>query len=136
MKKTERNYNAVVKNSSKELSKREKLKITTLSDAQSLEEPVNVAKENAVDFIITPAQWAIVDIHNERSKGAKDYTTLVIIDKDGFKYKTSSDSFINAFIDIWDGMTEDGSEEEFEIKIFGLPAKNYSGKYFLTCAII
>ena len=46
------------------------------------------------------------------------------------KYLTSSQSFVSAFLDIWEEMANES--EEYEIEIYKLPSKNYKGKSFLS----
>lgn len=121
-------YSVVIKESSKELSAKERIAIKDTSNALKLDVE---CEEDAV--IIAPASFAILGIHNEKSDN-KDYENYVITDKDGTKYVTGSESFWNAFTSIWDEMDEE--EEEWGIKAYKLDSKNYKGKKFLTCSII
>ena len=99
------------------------------SDAVALAES---CKDGAV--IIKPAMWAVLNIHNENNNdGDKDYRCYLIVDEDGNKYKTGSESFWNSFRDIVDDMSD--SNEEWAVKAYRLPSKN--GKQdFITCSII
>ena len=121
-------YSVEIKETSKQLSAKERIAIKDTSNALKLDIE---CEEDGV--IITPVAFAILSIHNEKSDN-KDYENYVITDKDGTKYVTGSESFWNAFISIWDEMQEE--EEEWGIKAYKLDSKNYTGKKFLTCSII
>lgn len=121
-------YSVEIKETSKQLSAKERIAIKDTSNALKLDIE---CEEDGV--IITPVAYAILSIHNEKSDN-KDYENYVITDKDGTKYVTGSESFWNAFISIWDEMQEE--EEEWGIKAYKLDSKNYKGKKFLTCSII
>lgn len=123
-------YSVKIKETSRPLTAREKLKMTDTSDAAKLDEVTN---ETGV--IVTPIGYCVLDIHNDKSDN-KDYVNYIIEDKDGTKYVTGSDSFWYSFISIWSVMTESASDEEFSIKCYKLDSKNYKGKKFLTCTII
>lgn len=121
-------YSVEIKETSKQLSAKERIAIKDKSNAIKLDIE---CEEDGV--IITPVAFAILSIHNEKSDN-KDYENYVITDKEGTKYVTGSESFWNAFISIWDEMQNE--EEEWGIKAYKLDSKNYKGKKFLTCSII
>ena len=121
-------YSVEIKETSKQLSAKERIAIKDTSNALKLDIE---CEEDGV--IITPVAFAILSIHNEKSDN-KDYENYVITDKDGTKDVTGSESFWNAFISIWDEMQNE--EEEWGIKAYKLDSKNYKGKKFLTCSII
>ena len=130
MSNTERTYTATVAFSSKELSALEKVKIKDVKRAIRLD--VATANES---ITIAPAYYAVIDIHNEKSDD-KDYKNYVIVDINGERYVTGSNSFFNAFVDIFaevEELIDDGEAVEFEI--YQLPSKNYSGKKFLSCSL-
>lgn len=122
-------YKAIVSRASRELSVKEKIMLKDMSDAEKLDD---IVKDSAV--IINPDMYALVNVHNEKSD-TKDYTKIVIIDKEGTKYTTGSMPFITTFFDIWGEMTDAG-EEDFTIKIYPKESKNYKGKYFITCSLV
>lgn len=122
-------YKATVARSNKELSVKDKIKLKDMSDAVKLDD---VVKDSAV--IVEPVLYAIINVHNEKSD-TKDYTKIVIVDKDGTKYITGSMPFITTFEDIVDEMVDAG-EEEYSIKIYPKESKNYKGKYFITCSLV
>lgn len=121
-------YSVEVKETSKQLSAKERIAIKDTSNALKLDIE---CEEDGV--IITPVAYAVLSIHNEKSDN-KDYENYVITDKGGTKYVTGSQSFWDAFISIWDEMQNE--EEEWGIKAYKLDSKNYKGKKFLTCSII
>lgn len=125
-------YYAEIRESSVELSRKESIAFKDLSDAYGLDSIITDSDEK----VISPIGYVIIDVHNEKSDN-KDYTKYVIVDENGNKYVTGSESFFNSFADIWESMTEDGKPvEPFEIKIYKKPSKNFSGKSFLTCSIV
>lgn len=126
-------YNATIAESSIQLTKKEEIAFKDISDAYGLDSIITESD----DKVITPVGYVVIDVHNEKSDN-KDYTKYVIIDDNGNKYVTGSESFFDSFMDIWEGMLgEDGKpEEDFEIKIYKKPSKNFSGKSFLTCSIV
>ena len=90
--------------------------------------------DNEVDpdesLIIHPDFWAIIRVHNDKSSD-KEYDQYIIVDKDGTKYLTGSQSFWASFSEIEKEM----EGEEYDLKVFKLPSKNFAGRYFLTCDI-
>ena len=120
-------YSVEIVETSKELSAKERIKIKDTTDAVKLDE---ATQSGAV--IITPAMYAVLNIHNEKSDNV-DYNNYIIIDKDGTKYVTGSASFWSSFMNIYDEM--DGEQEEWAIKAYRAPSKNYKGKDFITCSI-
>lgn len=121
-------YSVVIKDTSRELTIKQRIAIKDTSDAIKLDAACD---ENAV--IIEPADYAILAIHNEKSDNV-DYESYVIIDKNGDKYVTSSQSFMSSFMNIYFEM--EGEDEAWSIKAYKLDSKNYKGKKFLTCSII
>lgn len=122
-------YSVKIVKVSKELTAKERVALKDLSDAISLGE----IKENE-SIIINPDFSAVLEIHNEHSD-TKDYKVFVIVDKNGQRYYTSSESVISSYSNIEDEMC-DYPEEEYAVKIYAKPSKNYKGKSFLTCSIV
>lgn len=93
-------------------------------------------------FIIKPDFWAEIEVNNENAKEgqSKNYINFIVHDANtNTMYRTGSQSFIDAFLNIWKIMVTDCPEDEkedFEIKIFAMKSKNYNGKDFYTCAVI
>lgn len=117
-----------------ELNPRMQLILKSTTGAIALDEALEDMEEGE-GFIIEPKDYAVLEIHNENVKEGEstDYTKYVILTDKG-KYITSSSSFFDSFVDIFDTMKDSG--EEYSIKIFRKESRNFKGKYFLTCEII
>ena len=122
------NYNVSIVACSKELSAKERVALKTMTDAVRLD---TATADGELE--IFPAYWAELQIHNEKSQD-KDYSNYIIVDKSGNKFVTGSASFWDSFNDIASEM--EGETEEWGIKVFQQPSKNYAGKGFITCVII
>lgn len=127
-----KNYEAKISYTSIELSAKDRVKLKDTRNAIKLDEVVQ--PDNPL--VITPAFYGILEVHNENAKDGddKDFEQFVIVDKNGNKYATGSQSFMNAFTEILDEMS--GSDEDYEIEIYKLESKNYKGKSFITCSIV
>ena len=134
MKETNRIYSATVKEASKELTPKERLMLKDLSNAESLDLVTTEAEFNNTKTTINVDFYAKLSVHNEKAED-KDYETLVVVDKNGTKYYTGSQSFATAFMDIYEEMTEVG-EDEIDIEVYRKESKTYKGKQFITCSII
>lgn len=121
-------YSVKIAEASRELTAKERIAFKDTSDTVKLD----LACDDTA-LIITPVDYVILDIHNEKSDNV-DYKNYVIIDKDGTRYVTGSESFFTSFKSIWDEMA--GENEEYSVKAYKLDSKNYKGKKFLTCSII
>lgn len=121
-------FTVEIKECSKELTARERIRIKDISNAIKLDEACNDDK-----VVITPVDYAILAIHNDTSDNP-DYTNYIIIDANGTKYVTGSPSFWNTFTGIWEEMS--GESETYSIECYKLDSKNYKGKKFITCSII
>lgn len=127
-------YSTKIVTSSRELTVKEKITLKDFNDCVGLDTVVT----NEQGFIIDPDVIVEVEVHNERAKDDKDYTTIVILDKDGTKYSTSSNSLRDSISDIMDELAdlEETDRADLKIKVFKKPSKNYSGKYFLTATVV
>lgn len=127
-------YSTKIVNASRELSVKEKITLKDFNDCVGLDTVVTEEQ----GLIIDPDVIVEVDVHNERAKDDKDYTTIVILDKDGTKYNTSSNSLKESVHDIMDELADldEADKADLKIKVFKKPSKNYSGKYFLTATVI
>lgn len=123
-----RGYEVNIAEVSKELTAREKIAIKDTTDCVKLDS----ATEQG-EVIITPAYYAVLDVHNEKSDD-KDYKNYIIVDKDGTKYVTGSESFWESFYDIFTEM--EGEDEEYSVKAYRVESKNYKGKSFIACSIM
>ena len=127
-------YSTKIVSSSRELTVKEKITLKDFNDCTGLDTVVT----NEQGFIIDPDVIVEVQVHNERAKDDKDYTTIVILDKDGTKYSTSSNSLRDSISDIMDELNSLTDEEKvgLKIKVFKKPSKNDSGKYLLTATVV
>ena len=123
-------YNAKVAFVSKEVSAKDKIRLKDTNNAISLD-----AATAESPLVISPDYYAVVEVHNDKSDD-KDYKKYMVVDKDGNKYVTGSESFISAFREIADDMLAEAPDEEYEIQIFRKESANYKGKTFITCALV
>ena len=121
-------YSVTVKEVSKELTHKERVQITDLTDCVKLD-----AATQEGPVLIDLDYYAVVSVHNEKSTD-KDYDNYVIVDKNGVRYSTGSKSFFNNLVDI--SVEMEGSSEEWMIKAYRKPSKNRQGKDFITCSIV
>lgn len=121
-------FEAKIREASKQLSAKERVKFKDTTNAVQLDE---ATKDEPLR--IAPDFYVILDIHNDHSED-KDYVKYVIVSKEGTKYVTGSESFFSSFKAIVDEMG--GTGEEYEVEVYRLPSKNYKGKEFLTCSIV
>ena len=125
------NYSVKVEESSKELTKKETVMIKDLSDAVNLSEFID---EHDGAVMIDVESWVELAIHNEKAKDGqnKDYTNFVVVDKNGTRYYTGSESFWSSFKNIWCEMSD--STEEWSLKVYKKQSKGK--KDFITCSVI
>ena len=124
-----KDYEVKIKSTSKELTARERVMLKDTRNAIKLDEAVG-----ETPLVISPDYYAVLDVHNEKSKEDKDFENYVVVDTDGNKYVTGSTSFFEAFTEIVEEMG--GTGEEYQIEIYKLDSKNYKGKQFITCSIV
>lgn len=122
------NYSVRIAESSKELSAKERIQFKDLSDTIGLDYATQEG-----DVFITPVAYAILEVHNDNLE-TPDYEKYVIIDASGQRYSTGSNSFWNAFKNIYDEMVNE--EDEWAIKVYRKASKNRAGKDFITCSLI
>lgn len=122
-------YSVAIREVSKEMSARERIKLKDTTNAIKLDE----ATTGEAPLVIAPVAYAILDIHNEKSDNV-DYANYIIMDDAGNKYVTGSESFWTSFKEIWDEM--ENENESYEIEVYKVDSKNYKGKQFLTCSIV
>lgn len=124
-------YSVKVVESSKELTKKETVMFKDLSDAINLSEFIDESNDAV---IIDVDSYVYLEIHNERAKDgqSKDYDNYVIVDKNGTRYYTGSNSFWASFIGIWEEMHD--SDEEWSLKVYKKQSKGK--KDFITCSVM
>ena len=130
-------YKAVVKESVKGLTAREKIAIKALNDVTELNDLVT--PEQAI--MINLDNVVTVQVHNEKSDN-QDYNKYVYIDKDGTKYESGSEPLYTTVKDILSDIEDaiaDGEMDETEditIKVMKKESANYKGQMFLTAELI
>lgn len=130
-------YKAVVKESVKGLTAREKIAIKALNDVAELNDLVT--PEQAI--MINIDNVVTVQVHNEKSDN-QDYNKYVYIDKDGTKYVSGSEPLYTTVKDILSDIEDaiaDGEMDETEditIKVMKKESANYKGQMFLTAELI
>ena len=130
-------YKAVVKESVKGLTAREKIAIKALNDVTELNDLVTPEQTIMInlDNVVT------VQVHNEKSDN-QDYNKYVYIDKDGTKYVSGSEPLYTTVKDILSDIEDaiaDGEMDETEditIKVMKKESANYKGQMFLTAELI
>ena len=127
------NYTATITESSRDFTAKERVMFKDLGNAESMIDYARAAIEQGAKATIDVADFAVISIHNEATDDV-DYTNYLLIDKNGNKYYTGSESFWNSFKNIYNEMKD--SDEEWGIELNLLPSKNYKGKEILTCSLI
>lgn len=120
-------YSVSIKESSRELTAKQRVALKDTTSAIKLDEATQVEP-----VIINVDMYAILAIHNEKSENP-DYDNYIVVDKNGTKYVTGSASFWSSFMDIFTEM--EGEDEAWTLKVYRVPSKNYKGKDFITCSI-
>ena len=128
----EKEYSVTIREASRDLTAKEKIAYRDFGNAIKLDE--NLTEDDAM--MISPKDYVILDVHNEKAKGNKDYTKYIIIDTANNKYVTGSESFFTRFIEIFETMKEDAPDEEYQIECYKRPSKNYAGKSFISCSLV
>lgn len=128
----ERDYESKVIYVSKEVSAKERIMLKDVSDCESLDS----LTDDGQAIMLNPDYYAQIEIHNEKSDN-KDYTVTVVVDKDGTRYKTGSESFVRTMVDMLSDAKElEASGEPWSLKVYKKTSKNRSGKGFITCSIV
>ena len=125
-------YEVKIVESSRDLTAKEKISYRDFGNAIKMDEELT----DDSNLLIAPADYVVLDIHNEKAKGNKDYRKYIVIDTAGNKYVTGSESFYTRFIEIFETMKEDAPNEEYQIECYKKPSKNYAGKSFISCSLV
>lgn len=120
-------YAVTIKETSRNLSAKERIAIKDTTAAVKLDEATQVES-----IVINPDMYAVLAIHNDKSDNP-DYENYIVVDKDGRKFVTGSQSFWASFMDIWTEM--ENEDEDWSVLVYRHPSKNYKGKDFITCSI-
>lgn len=123
-------YSVKIRETSKELTPKERVAIKDTSNAVSLDEATTEGP-----ITIDYAYHVVLDVHNEKSDN-KDYTKIIVVDKGGNKFVTGSESFRTALIEIVEEMSDAGCEDEITVEVYRKDSKNYKGKQFITCSLV
>lgn len=123
-------YETKILTSNKEFTTREKIKILQMSDCVSLDTVIKSGDSVDVDV----ETFAIIDVHNDKAQNT-DYKVCILIDREGSKYKTGSETFMDTMISLYTELKEANElDEGFTLKCFKKPSKNFSGE-FITCTL-
>ena len=124
-------YHAEIIEGAEGMSKKEQLMFMDLTDCISLDEATKEAPVMINN--IGSESYAVISVHNEKAENT-DYIVFVLIDDKGTRYRTGSQSFYDAFKVIYEQMKDSG--EEWGVRAYRKPSKNYQGRDFLTCSVI
>lgn len=114
-----------------ELGVKERIAFKQLDDTVK----INDILESGETVTITPNGIYKVDVHNPKAS-TEDYSVLVIVsDKDGVRYSTSSESAFSSVSDILDELKESDFDGEFSLEFKAIPSKNFNGKSFIKAFI-
>ena len=123
-------YSVTILESSKELTPKERVMYKDFSDAVKLD----IGLESDEGIILYPDFYVLCKVDNDKARRDKEYFVLLVIDKAGTKYRTGSPTFIENFKAIYEDMKD--VAEDWGIRVYGLPSKNFEGKSFLTCSVV
>lgn len=125
------NYSVKIVESSSQLSPKERIMMKDTSLAESLDV---LTQEGEINIDVK--DYVLLDVHNEKNEDNPDYSILMIIDKQGDIYKTSSEIFARSFLDIYNEMAAENLTDEITIRVDRKPSKNYANKEFLKPVLI
>lgn len=116
--------NVTVKESSLALTKKEKMMYCDGEFAQKMDDLLQAPEDR---LVIHPKDYILLEIETD---DGSSFEKVVVLDKDGSAYTTSSKAFIERFIDIFKDLNADG--EEFEYTAMKRPSTNFKGKFYIT----
>lgn len=130
---SERNYEANVTSSLKELTARQRIAVKDFSSADKLNELITAETPKLVidvDNIIE------VTVHNEQSKGNSDYKVYVIIDTNGNKFRTGSETAFTSAMEIYRELEAANElESGFTLEFYKVKSNNFDGD-FIKCNLV
>lgn len=116
----------------------ERLRYTNFAGMIQLDD---ITYDNGEKVALDITGYVECHVHNEKSDTV-EYDKIVLIGKDGDLYLTGSDSFKRGFIEIFDALTDDFTDDGiapqdrvYPIVAFKSPSKNIKGKTFLCCGV-
>lgn len=124
-------YNVIIKESSKDLSVKERISIKDTSNCESIDTLTNAQGKLIIDY----AYHVVLGIHNEKSDNP-DYIKVIVVDKSGAKYMTGSAAFLSSLTEIVEEMTAAGEADDIKLECYRKESKNYKGKTFITVSLI
>lgn len=130
---SERVYTADVTSSLKELTARQRIAVKDFSSAEKLND---IITSDNPHFVIDVDNIIKVSVHNEQSKGNSDYDVVIIIAKDGTKYRTGSETAYTSALDIYREL-EAANELDvgFMLDFYKVKSNNFDGD-FIKCNLI
>lgn len=132
---TNETYESTITFTTRELNPIEKIKLKDLTATVALDDELKSIPDHKLTF--TPELIVVVNVHNPKAKSNTDYETIVFTDSEtGVRYRTSSNSFKTAVLDIVNELIAAGVEPKtVPLVAYTRPSKNFTGKDFLTCTI-
>lgn len=124
-------YEVKILDASRTLTAIDQLNFEDTSDMGMLSDFEN----NAIIENITG--YVYMSVHNDRLE-EPDYTVFIVETEDGCYY-TSSNSFKESFVHIWQVVQEEADTEEVKpvsVKIKRIPSRNYKGNDILSCKYV
>ena len=125
-------YTCEIVASSREFTGRERIRIKDKGNAKKLDA---LTAEGSI--FIQVIDWAILRIENDQSND-KVYTNYILLDTDGSKYVTGSESFWSSFKSVFDELEAEIDRENnvgIPFEVYQLPSKKREGKTFLSCSL-
>lgn len=122
-------FNVVIEKSLKEVTKKEMLQLKDLTDAVRLDQ---ATQEHGSVLIPNIQNMVKMFLVSDDPKNPQEYAKMVITDTEGNRFVTGSESFARRAWEIADDMAGD----EFGLKVYRRPSKNYPGREFLSCSVI
>lgn len=122
-------FSVTITRASKDLTRAEQIKLTTLNDSVGLD---TMLRDATNPVVVDVDYYAILHIDNPNGKnGPVSYNKIVIVDEDGTKYITGSSVFIREFTTLSDLV----EGEPFSIRVLRKPTKSDPTRHYLTCMI-
>ena len=92
-------YSVKIREASRELTAREKIRYKDTSTALAIDDATN----DGALVIVNPVAYVMLDIHNEKADNP-DYSKIIVVDDSGNSYITGSDSLVRSFLNIFNEM--------------------------------
>lgn len=124
-------FNLIITESLVNLTKKDLLQLKDLSDAVKLDQATQEAANGSV-IINNVKNIVSLNLVSDDPQNPQEYSKTVVIDGDGIRFVTGSDSFARRAWEIAREMDGD----EFGLKVYRRPSKNYAGREFLSCSVI